>query len=339
MIKRMTVNQTTTRLKTSARGSAWVAVIAAGAAMLLMSAATPLAAQTDSAPTTESAADPVATSDAPGRTGGEPDGQPQPDAKPQPDLQAEPGTAANQAKLLEKARTLLVELDDSKYLTRQAALSAMLALPTLSNEQLIDLAEQATGLEQRQALLIIAKHHLCRGLRETHFSQIGSGALGLAHHTAPGTMHPTIRKAGVLVVATIPGFPAHQVLRAGDMIIEIDGQPIPQVMLTDRSGQRFRNVVESHNAGESLKLKVIRDGHAVDVAVVLASVRALERIYEDDHDQFIQEIRVAWKDLFKKLTKGWPKPIPLLIATADEDQPDQTGQPDQPGDVPERATP
>jgi S1-C subfamily serine protease len=60
----------------------------------------------------------------------------------------------------------------------------------------------------------------------------------------------------VLIGQVIPGSPAEQAgLREGDVIVEIDGQPI-------RDAEQVQQLVDAAGVGKTLTLRVIRDGQA-----------------------------------------------------------------------------
>jgi len=64
----------------------------------------------------------------------------------------------------------------------------------------------------------------------------------------------------VVVVLTQKGFPAYGVLKAGDVITEVDGQPV-----TSQGG--LTRLVYAHPVGSTLTLTVIRDGQSRQVQV------------------------------------------------------------------------
>ncbi len=72
----------------------------------------------------------------------------------------------------------------------------------------------------------------------------------------PGRPTTLTVQEGVLIGQVIPGSPAEQVgLREGDVIVEIDGQPI-------RDAEQVQRLVDAAGVGKTLTLRVIRDGQA-----------------------------------------------------------------------------
>lgn len=64
----------------------------------------------------------------------------------------------------------------------------------------------------------------------------------------------------VVVVETVPGYPASQVLKPGDQILTVDGKPV-----TGESG--LSSLITSHPAGTVLQLTVLRDGQTLTLPV------------------------------------------------------------------------
>jgi S1-C subfamily serine protease len=72
----------------------------------------------------------------------------------------------------------------------------------------------------------------------------------------PGRSTTLTVQEGVLIGQVIPGSPAEQAgLREGDVIVEIDGQPI-------RDAEQVQQLVDAAGVGKTLTLRVIRDGQA-----------------------------------------------------------------------------
>jgi S1-C subfamily serine protease len=75
---------------------------------------------------------------------------------------------------------------------------------------------------------------------------------------------PTGNQDGVLVQEVTPGSPAEQAgLQVGDLVVAIDGQA---VATTGELGARIR----SHQPGDKITLKVVRDGNETTITATLA---------------------------------------------------------------------
>jgi Lon-like protease len=64
----------------------------------------------------------------------------------------------------------------------------------------------------------------------------------------------------VVVLQSVPGFPAYHVLRAGDVITAVDGTPVT-------SQASLGSMITAHPAGTTLTLTILRDGKAEHVRV------------------------------------------------------------------------
>jgi Lon-like protease len=64
----------------------------------------------------------------------------------------------------------------------------------------------------------------------------------------------------VVVMQTVPGYPASTVLKTGDQIVAVDGQPV-----TGQSG--LSTLITAHPAGTVLHLTVVRDGKTLSLPV------------------------------------------------------------------------
>ena len=64
----------------------------------------------------------------------------------------------------------------------------------------------------------------------------------------------------VVVAQTVPGYPAHGVLRAGDVITAVDGKPVT-------SESDLSTLISAHPAGSTLTLTILRDGRTEQVQV------------------------------------------------------------------------
>ncbi len=86
-----------------------------------------------------------------------------------------------------------------------------------------------------------------------------TGSQQLATAAALSTLHIAY-KTQVVVVSTVPGYPASKELRAGDVIEAVDGKPV--------TGQaELSAMISAHPAGTVLTLTVLRDGKTLTVPV------------------------------------------------------------------------
>jgi S1-C subfamily serine protease len=104
-----------------------------------------------------------------------------------------------------------------------------------------------------------------------HDGRVRRGFLGVAGQRRPlppAAAQSTGREAGIAVVEVVPGSPAADAgLRAGDVIIEVDG-----VATTD-AGDLQRLMTASDVIGRRMAMRVLRDRAVLDVGVVPTELR------------------------------------------------------------------
>ncbi len=221
-------------------------------------------------------------------------------------------------------------LNDPDFAARHAAMDALLADADLTPEQLATWHAQAESLEQQHRLLILARHHTLRQLREERFGLEGPGSLGVLHNiydlppefvaeAVPDALDQPIaakidigrnidpaelKLAGAtpdrvcaLVTRVLPGFPATGRLQPRDRIVAIEQRPIPG----PAPAARFEAMMGQFAAGHELQLTVLRDGQAVEVRVPLANGRGLLNMYRSPTFALTDEFSDPWLALRDRL--------------------------------------
>lgn len=188
--------------------------------------------------------------------------------------------------------SVLAALNDDDYPVRQAATQRLLAEDDLSPQTLDRLFAASRTPEQRHRLLRVARHHVIRRLIEQHFGdQVGPGSMGLSHHVVSVTgPDDSTERTGVMVVMTLPGFPAYAMLEPGDVIVDFAGQPIPERM----SPAQFQQMIRMHQAGEQIALTVMRHGKAIEVPFLLCQGQALSDVYDTAGVTLNEPYRAQW---------------------------------------------
>jgi hypothetical protein len=173
---------------------------------------------------------------------------------------------------------ILVELGDDDYSVRQAATRRLLADDNIPARDLDRMYAASQTPEQRHRLLRVLRHHLIRRMIADRFGdQAGPGSMGLSHHVVRVTgPDGATERTGVMVVMTLPGFPAYALLEPGDVIVDFADQPIPERM----SPAQFQQLIRTHQAGERIGLTVMRNGKPVRVLFVLCQGQALTEVYD-----------------------------------------------------------
>ena len=201
------------------------------------------------------------------------------------------------------AEEMLQMLGSPEYARRQAASDALLADRTLADDALVSLYGAAKTGEQRHRLLAVARHNLLRSARLARNHKVGeSGSIGIAHEGRISSTLPGLNRPAVMVVRTLPGFPAHERLRIGDLILAVDGRQLVENGRAALLRQEFPARIRSKKAGQTVRLSIFRDRRAFDVVLPLATGRALEEMYPQKIDYALAEpYRSQWMRLRARL--------------------------------------
>lgn len=163
-----------------------------------------------------------------------------------------PCAAAAQERTVPDTRPPIAELverlDSPVFAAREQATADLLSRRdlTLENAEWL-LTEPGLSPEQRLRLERVALEVFARGPR-----------------AALGIRFPPESREGVRIQEVLGEFPASEVLRAGDRIIEADGLPISKQAT-------FRAAILSHAPGEVMAMRLIRNGERLRIDVPLGS--------------------------------------------------------------------
>ncbi len=131
----------------------------------------------------------------------------------------------------------VAELDSREFARREAASARLRGASVTAEVIFAILAQGELSVEQRERLLTIAQEKVLA---------LPRGALGLR-------MQPSgdVRNPGVEVLLLLPGMPAERVLKIGDRIERIDGQPLA-------TSSDLVEIIQSKLPGESVRLSIAR---------------------------------------------------------------------------------
>jgi len=194
-------------------------------------------------------------------------------------------------------KDLIADLDAPDYKVREAASDELLAGKPFSLDQL-ERALKDPSLTAEQRLRLDRA-----GL--TLFKNAPHGAMGVRFGGG----------ADAVEIASVEReFPASTVLKAGDIITHMDGEPVTLSVNPDRRTASVRAVVISHAPGDEVPVVVQRGGEAVRVTVRLGDFSRLNgnvgpgvqsAPYVDD-----AEFAAAWRQRLRRTTgTGVPEPI------------------------------
>ncbi|MEO0964191.1 MAG: hypothetical protein AAFY08_03645 [Planctomycetota bacterium] len=166
----------------------------------------------------------------------------------------------------------LAALTAPDYRTREQATRQLLTDDSRDLASLERLWGRAASLEARHRLLGVIRHRFLVEQAEAMFPAGGRGAIGVSHRTLGEITGPL---TGAQVVTTLPGFPGHAFLRAGDVITAVEGRPL-------RAGEGVEVLserVQQLEQGEDVRLTVWRGGNSREVTFRLGSMNALVAMY------------------------------------------------------------
>ncbi len=93
---------------------------------------------------------------------------------------------------------------------------------------------------------------------------------------------------GIVINSTVPEFPVSEVLRAGDLIVEVDGEAV--------AGDRaFQEAILSYRPGETMRLVYLREGERREAEVRLGSYMDLASRQRLDDDVLRGAMRVRFR--------------------------------------------
>lgn len=216
-------------------------------------------------------------------------------------------------------------LDHQDYAMRQSAEAHLLTDNTLDRGTLRQLVTQSKSDEQRFRLIRVAEHHIMRIEREAsfggdqpvivdRFNRVipAAGAIGFSYMPELTQPHPLTGTPGVVVTATMPGFPGHAHLRPGDLVVAIDGRTArPHTNVTSW----LSDTIGSHAPGEDITVTIVRDEQLVRLHIACAQAQALGEMYTSNgRDAAFRERPYSdiWRNAQQQLTQDLPKPKALV---------------------------
>jgi hypothetical protein len=215
--------------------------------------------------------------------------------------------------------TVLRELADPNYDTRQRATQALLANDALTPEDIRRLYAASTLAEQRHRLLDAAHHHFLRRVIEQQFpvnaadgrNAVGSLGVLLADAAPSETVDvPEIGQAAS-IRSTYPGFPAYASLRPGDLVVAVNDTPLPTRDNPEAARNRFTALIKQHKPGESVRLTLYREGKRMEVTSKLAPFEALTSLYVQSELMLMPNIQQRWLMERRQITAAHPPAPPL----------------------------
>ncbi len=162
---------------------------------------------------------------------------------------ADVGTAAPQLE------ALVAKLDADDPIEREAAGEAIRKSDADLKSLFEIMKRPSLSLEQRKRLEAVAREP---------FENAPRAGLGVSFDRA-------VDDGSVRIIGTVnrPGFHAHEVLKPGDTVRELDGLPV-------HSQEQARSVILSHDPGDSIEILVVRQGARIRSSIKLGNFTDLD---------------------------------------------------------------
>lgn len=175
-----------------------------------------------------------------------------------------PATAFAQPRLAmtrlssESMEQLIARLDSRDAIQRQQSEEQLTLAPGVSLDELLAAASDSAQSPERQLRLTRAAYE--------RFASTPRGALGISFQRA----FVGGAESGAVIEGTFEGFDSHRVLKPGDTIYSMDDIRI-------RSMDDGKRVIQAHDPGERVTLRVFREGQPIIVRLTLGSLPDLDR--------------------------------------------------------------
>ncbi len=209
---------------------------------------------------------------------------------------------------------LLEELDAADYATREAATRALMDHSDLTREIWERMLRAAATPERRHRLIAVGVHLAVRQRIGPWLSDRDNGALGIHHAGVPADQNMHTGEPAVRVIRTEPGFPAHAVLRPGDLILAIDEQPFPDHADSQAVAQELVRMIVGRKCGQTVRLTIWRDGQRQEAPLTLSSTPALRQAIEAG---MAAEAETAIFQILAEVAAGGPPLVAPLPAQPD----------------------
>jgi hypothetical protein len=172
------------------------------------------------------------------------------------------------------------DLDNGDFAVRRLATERLLTDESLALEQIRAWLARDLTLEQTRRLLNVARHHVLlntlasESVREEPAQPI---ALGFRHQPGAHLNEQDQPIGAILVIATLPGLPAHGRLRPGDLLMRINDQTFPRNVRF----QDFAKHITQLPAAKPLAIDLIRDGQPIYLTLPVSSLAIMTRLYNE----------------------------------------------------------
>lgn len=173
---------------------------------------------------------------------------------------------------------VLERLSAEDHGVREAATRTLLRDERMASEALEAALATARSYEVAHRLRAVWRHRVIESMWQG-LPDGDAGAMGLRHLPAPAHCVPGQQTPGVRVAMTLPGFPAHAYLEAGDVIVAIHGVAFGEgARAAEAAAQAFTQAIEAHGARRPLAVTVLRGGRRLELTMPTAPHVALNAL-------------------------------------------------------------
>jgi len=165
-------------------------------------------------------------------------------------------------------------LNDDRYDVRQKAMLELMWQDDVSDQQIRERLQATDSIEETHRLYAVLRNRLIYSFYRDNQFPSENGSLGLLPEAVPANYVSNQSNVGIRVGLTIPGFPAHGHLMLGDVILKVDGQPIPEESPKDW----FTNHLKELGPGQPVQFDVLRHGQDIQVETFTISGQALRNL-------------------------------------------------------------
>lgn len=179
----------------------------------------------------------------------------------------------------------LEELNNVDFVIRQTATQQLIQSQDLSASQLDHLYQQAQTPEQKHRLSQVALHHCLRDWINAQKDLPPTGSIGIRLHAIKKTEDKN-KPTGIIVYATLVGFPAHEHLQAGDLITAINKTKLDSTDSKLDLSKVLTTLIKQHAPGQLVQLTILRAGQILQIKFPTAPAVCLGKLY---HQKMIME--------------------------------------------------
>ncbi|MDP7348655.1 MAG: hypothetical protein QF735_10500 [Phycisphaeraceae bacterium] len=231
----------------------------------------------------------------------------------------------------EKAASIdeaLAKLGDADPAVRNAATEDLMQRADLTDEHIAVALAAGALPEQRHRLIRIVTHRFLVQWADQAESQRadeppddqhlqadaevpGTGCVGVSFEIDLTDRTGRTVKPKAVVLGTAPGLPGYVVMRPGDVIMAMNGKPLPADL--DPRGAKFRALIQQHQPGTAITFDIRRGSTALRKSITLVATRRLQHLYSPQSTVLKPELQRALTTHLEDLGAGIEPAEPIRV--------------------------